>query len=220
MTTKAKPAFPQKDRSNGARRQITLRNDFYRDGFRLLVIALPLMALLLLAAGLAIYHLLNRPADRTYFTIDQENRVVKIVGLREPFITDSKLLEWVSERVVRSTRLDPLNLVAQVNDLRPDYTKEGFEGFQQALVDSGTVEMMQRKVLVMSGTLTGSPVIIKQGVEAGVYTWRVRMPMVVDFKSAAATNQRKRVVDVVVVRRHTIENPSGIAISQSIWRDV
>lgn len=197
-----------------------LRNDFYRDGFRLLVIAIPLLLVLLVAAGMSIHTLLNRPADRTYFTIDQENRVVKIVGLREPFITDSKLLDWVSERVIRSTRLDPLNLVAQVNDLRSDYTKEGFEGLQQALVESGTVEMMQRKVLVMSGTLTGAPVILKQGVENGIYTWRVRMPMLIDFKSAAAANQRKRVVDVVVVRRHTVENPSGIAISQSVWRDI
>jgi hypothetical protein len=43
--------------------------------------------------------------------------------------------------------------------------------------------------------------------------------MMVDYRSAQKSAQKKRVIEVTVVRRQTIESPDGIGISQFVASD-
>lgn len=217
---KQSAAKPQSNNTGGLER-IKLRNEFYRDGFRYLVTSQPLLAIaLVISLGFNVAQF-KRPPQNHYFAIDGENRLVPIRALSEPFITEAKLLSWVNERVAKAYRMDPQNYKAQVNEMIPDFTPNGFAQYVESLKASGIIDFMVKNLLVSSATSTGVPLITERNVTPnGTYYWRVQVPILVEYRSATQAATKKRIVEVVVVRRHTVESPQGIGISQFIARDV
>jgi intracellular multiplication protein IcmL len=211
---------PKAPSSTGALERITLRNGFYRDGFRSLVTGTPILALcLLVSIGLNVVQF-NRPAQNHYFAIDPENRLVPIRSLSEPYITEAWLLNWVSTTVTRSYRIDPQNYKAQVMEMAPDYTPEGLQQYIDSLKSSGTIKFITDNLLVSSAIPTGTPLVVERNVTpSGVYYWRIQMPILVEYRSATKSAQKRRVVEVVVVRRQTMDSPKGVGISQFVATD-
>lgn len=204
----------------GGLKAVRLRFEFYRDGFRWLVTTAALLAIAVIVQAVSIHHLLGRKPVERYFTVDNAGRVIPVKALSEPFVNPTTLATWAAERILKAYRLDPKNYVAQAEEQRSSFTPDGFEQYKASLVTSGTIELMTKRLLVMSATPLGTPVVVKEGVEEGVYYWKVRMPVLVDFQSATAQTQRRRIVEIVIVRRHTIEAPLGIGISQFVARDM
>jgi intracellular multiplication protein IcmL len=213
-----KPTMPK---NVGGLERVTLRNEFYRDHFRQLVIATPLLAGALLASvGLNMFQF-SRPAVNHYFAIDADGRLVPIKSLREPFVTEAKLLNWVVEKATRAYRMDPQNYKAQVSEMSGDFTIEGYAQYVESLKSSGMIDFMTKNLLVSSAIPTGAPLIVERNLTPdGVYYWRVQVPVLVEYRSATKQAQKKRIIEVVVVRRPTVESPQGIGISQFVANDV
>lgn len=214
-------AIPPKTPPNtGALERVALRNSFYRDGFRSLVTGTPIIALcLLISIGLNVVQF-NRPAQNHYFAIDSENRLVPIRSLSEPYITEAWLLNWVSTTVTRSYRIDPQNYKSQVMEMAPDYTSEGLQQYIDSLKSSGTIDFITKNLLVSSAIPTGTPLVVERNVTpSGVYYWRIQVPILVEYRSATKSAQKRRVVEVVVVRRQPLDSPKGVGISQFVATD-
>lgn len=229
LTLGAKKAPPSKPASaasrdkpppKGALEPITLRYEFYRDGFRVLAAILPVIGIALCGSVYLNIWQYKRPERQHYFAVDPDNRITEIKALTEPYVNDAKLLSWVSERVTKAYRLDPVNYKSQVAQMAGDFTPEGYESFIESLKSSGVIEFITKNLLISSSVPMGTPLVVQRGVtESGVYFWRVQTPVLVSYTSATKSAQIKRVVEVVVVRRHTVEAPSGIGISQFVATD-
>jgi intracellular multiplication protein IcmL len=223
-STKLAAAAPAKPRPVEGpvrgREQVMLRYEFYRDGFRAMVTILPIVGLALVGSvGLNIAQY-RRPDINHYFAVDPDNRITEIKALREPYVNDAKLLSWVSERVTKAYRMDPVNYKSQVAEMAMDFTPEGYESYIESLKSSGVIEFMTKNLLVSSAIPTGTPLVVERNITpSGVYYWRVQVPVLVSYTSATKVAQKKRVIEVVVVRRHTVEAASGIGISQFVATD-
>lgn len=203
----------------GALEAVILRMEFYRDKFRLMASTLPVLVVALLASiSLNFYQATRKPVER-YFTVDSAGRLTKIVALTEPYVTDAFIASWVSDKVARAYSIDPQNYRRQVGDLEPFFTAEGHDQYVASLQSSGTIDLITKKLLVMTGVPTGAPVVVDHGVADGVFFWKVQVPVLVSYRSSTQSAQKNRIVEVTVVRRQTMESPEGIGISQFVASD-
>jgi intracellular multiplication protein IcmL len=209
--------------TSGVLETIRLRNTWYRDMFRMQAPALLIVSIaLLISLTLNVVLAMKKPVER-YFTVDGAGRVIPIRSLTEPYVTPAFLTTWVSESVIRAHALDPQNYRTQVADLRGRFTPTGYEQFVESLKSSGTIDFMTKRLMVQSAALRASPVITEQGLDqaTGTFFWRIQVPVVVDFRSATASvAPRQRVVEVLVVRRQTLDAPEGVGIAQFVSRDI
>lgn len=206
-------------RNTGALESVHLRNEFYRDKFRALATAMPiLVGALLLSLGLNFALATRKPVNH-YFAVDGAGRIVPIRALSEPYVTDAYLASWVSEKVSRAYSMDPQNYRRQVADLEPFFTPDGHQQYVTSLQSSGTIDVMTKNLLVLSGVPTGAPVVVGRGVADGVHFWKLQVPMLVEYRSSTKSAQKKRMVEITVVRRQTIESAEGIGISQFVASD-
>lgn len=220
MTTTTNPKRPPQAAA-GALGATQLRYQFYRDGFRMAVTASVILSVGLLVALAVIAYLASRPPKNTYFSVDPAGRVVKMTALSSPYVNSTFIQSWVADRVSRAYAMDPKNYRTQVAELAGDFTPDGFESYKASLEKSGIIDFMTKNFAVSSAVPTGTPLIAQEGeLSDGTYHWRVRVPMLVEYKSASKTSPPvRRVVEVLVVRRHTIEAPLGIGIAQFVAVD-
>jgi intracellular multiplication protein IcmL len=208
-----------RSKPTGGLEQVTLRNEFYRDKFRMMASSLPvLLVALTISVSLNVVLATRKPVER-YFTVDPAGRLTKIVALAEPYVTDAFVASWVSDKVSRAYSIDPQNYRREVSDLEPFFTQDGHQQYINSLQSSGTIDLITKKLLVMTAVPTGAPVVVGHGVADGVFFWKVQVPMLVSYRSSTQSAQKNRIVEVTVVRRQTMESPEGIGISQFVASD-
>lgn len=205
-----------KSPSRGGREAVMLRNEFYRDKFRLLATCVPILAVALLVSVVLNVVQATRKTERDYFSVDEKGRVTPIVALSEPYVTDSYLLSWVSETVSRAYSFDAQNMQRQIGDLQPEFTPDGYNQYVEALQSSGIIDFVKKNLLIVSATPRGIPVITRTGSVGGAVVWQVQIPMLVQYRSNTKSAEKQLMVQLSVIRRQTIESPRGIGISQFI----
>jgi intracellular multiplication protein IcmL len=218
MAAKQSNQVPNKN--NGAIETVKLRNEFYRDNFRTLALAAPVLAFALVLSIVLNVFLATREPSQRYFTVDGAGRVIPVRALTEPYVTDTFLTNWVSENVTRAFSMDPLNYRRQAAEMEPNFTEEGYAAYIDSLKESGVIEFMTKNLLISSAVAQGAPVIVEKGVANGLFFWKLQMPILVQYRSAQKGTEKRRMVNVTVVRRQTLENPLGISISQMVAFDI
>jgi intracellular multiplication protein IcmL len=199
-------------RATGETEKIVARQNFYVDGWRIMLGALPILSIaLLISIGFNIYQVLRQPEPRYFAT--HEGRLIPIAALNLPYVDERFVLQWVTDAVSAAYAIDFMNYRSQLNAARKYFTQAGFESLENAYKER-RLKMIVDGMLVSSGVVTSTPVIVGTGVVNGVFLWKVRVPVIVTL-----TNNSQRIVNnymltIVVSRTQTYENPYGIAISQ------
>lgn len=195
---------------------VRLRNNFYRDNYRRLILAvLAVLALNAILLGIIIYQYKVRPEPR-YFATSAEGRITPIFPLTSPVLATSELLQWANEAAVAAYSYNFANYQKALQDASQYFTSEGWNNYQTALKNSRNLETVINKKLVVSAQATGAPVILDQGKIGDHYAWKVQMPLLVNFQSINTNIQTPLVVTLLITRVSTLYVPKGIAIAQYI----
>lgn len=201
----------------GALERVILRNNFYRDNYRRLVlICLGLIILSICLIFWGFYERNKQPAAQ-YFATTFDGKLIPLIPLSQPGITDNALLQWITEAAVASYSFNYVNYRKALQDSRIYFTKTGYEYFLKALSDSNNMNAVQSKKMIVSAIPTGAPVILKKGVyndgARAIYTWEVQLPMEIDFRSATDLIKQQVSLNMRVVRVPTLESPQGVGIA-------
>jgi intracellular multiplication protein IcmL len=81
---------------------------------------------------------------------------------------------------------------------------------KKALTDSGNLDAVVQKKLVISAIATGSPVILNRESENGKFTWQVQLPLLVTWQSANDNIQSHLVVNMRIVKMSDKERDFAI----------
>lgn len=202
--------------SVGGAEVVALRNGFYRDNFRTLALSVPVLAgALVVSIALNAWLIAVKPEPR-YFTVDKTGRMVQQVPSNVPYLTAGQLLNFAAETVNRAYRWDAVNFRGSLQEIADRFTPDGHQAFIKSLSDSGWIEDVQRKSMIVSSAPRGAPVIVGEGVSGGIYGWKVRYPIIVSLRSGSENKDIKLMVTLVIVRRNTTESEFGVGISQFI----
>lgn len=195
---------------------VALRNKFYKDSQRKVILAL-LVAILVnvVLASLVVYMITHPPAPK-YFATTINGRITPLFPLDEPNQSDSAVLQWANQAAIAAFTYNFVNYRDELQASSGFFTAEGWDQFLGALQQSNNLDAVKAKKLVVSAVATRAPIILQKGVLNGRYSWRVQMPILVTYQSASEFTQQNNVVTMLITRVSTLNSPRGIGIAQFV----
>ena len=191
---------------------VRLRNNFYRDNYRRLIVALMfLLVVTTVLAAVTLYQATHRP-DPKYFASTSDGRIMQLYPLDEPMLTPGELLQWAHRAAISAYTYNFVNYRDAFQQLQNQFTPDGWRFYEDALRVSRMLEMVVAKKLVVSAVATGTPVIVDQMVIDGRYAWKVQIPLLVTYQSPNEQTQQPLIIYMVISRVPTVDMPRGIAI--------
>jgi len=199
---------------------VRFRNNFYRDGYRR-VLALLLISFLL-NAGLAFivyFQIATRPTP-TYFATNEDGTLKELIPLNLPHVSQEQLLSWASQAALASYSFNFLDYRANLQSARKYFTPNGFDTFVKALDQSGNLQTVITRRLVVKPVITDVPIILREGmINNQRYGWRIQIPMLVQYVSASDKIEQPILATLLVVRVSTLDSSQGIAIESFVTED-
>ncbi|HLB57302.1 MAG TPA: DotI/IcmL/TraM family protein [Gammaproteobacteria bacterium] len=195
---------------------IRLRNDFYRDGFHkvLLALGMILFAIILLVAT-SLYLFLAKPPP-VNFASDNEWRIVPAVPLNQPYLKTADLIQWVSTVLPDVFTYDFINYKNQLNANAPNFTDAGWSKLLGVLNNYEGYTAVVNAKLFVNGSAGGAPFILNQGLLSGKYGWWVQMPINLGYSSYERNYTQPITLQILVVRIPTLNNLYGVAIDNIV----
>ena len=191
---------------------VRLRNNFYRDNYRRLVVSLMVLLVVVVAlVGAVFYQIANRPEPK-YFATTVDGRIMPLFSLSEAMLSPGELLQWAHRASISAYTYNFVNYRDAMQQLQNQFTADGWRYYENALRTARTLEMVIAKKLVVSAVATGTPVILDQAVISGRYSWKVQVPLLVTYQSPNEQTQQAMIVTMIVSRVPTVDMPKGIAI--------
>lgn len=195
---------------------VQLRHNFYYDGHKKLMMALmAALGIIAILVGTLVYQITNPPTPK-YFAVNPDGRVIRLPPLNEPNMTPSALLQWANMAAIAAYTYSFVNYRQELQSASTYFTPEGWQNFISALQDSGNLNAVISKKLIVSAVAKGAPVILNEGLLNGRYTWRVQMPMLITYQSASQKSDQDVVVTMLITRVSPLNSARGIGIAQFI----
>lgn len=195
---------------------VTLRNDFYRDGQRKLIMILFISLFANLVLTVLLGYIITHPPAPKYFATSINGRITPLVALDEPNQSDSAVLQWANQAAIGAFTYNFVNYQTELQAASGFFTAEGWTQFLTALQESNNLDAVKAKKLIVSAVATRSPIILQKGILNNRYSWRIQMPILVTYQSASEFSQQNNVVTMLVTRVSTLNSPRGIGIAQFV----
>lgn len=199
---------------------LMLRQNFYRDNYRMLAYFCVLLLFAIMGVmGWIFYERTNKPEQQFYATTSN-GKLLKLSPLNRPNLSNAALIDWVLEAATAAYNFNFGNYQEVIQNMKNYFTDKGYENYLSALTDKKVIEEVREKRLVVFAVATGTPVILNEGpLPDGIYAWKVQMPMLVTYQSAASQRKQHLILTVFIARRPTLENPKGVGIASFIVRE-
>ncbi|ASQ45263.1 type IVB secretion system apparatus protein IcmL/DotI [Legionella clemsonensis] len=195
---------------------VAMRNTFYRDGQRKIMVALLISILVNCILGSLAFYLLTHPPAPKYFATSINGRITPLYPLNEPNQSDSAVLQWANQAAIAAFTYNFVNYREELQASSGFFTADGWTQFLNALQESNNLDAVKAKKLIVSAVATRAPIILQKGILNGRYSWRVQMPILVTYQSASEFSQQNNVVTMLITRVSTLNSPRGIGISQFV----
>lgn len=195
---------------------VTLRNNFYKDSQRKVMLALSIALVLNILLASVLGYIIANPPEPKYFATSINGRIVPLVPLNLPNQSDPAVLQWANQAAIAAFSYNFVNYRDELQASSGFFTAEGWDQFLNALQQSNNLDAVKAKKLIVSAVATRAPIILQKGLLNGVYSWRVQMPILVTYQSASEFTQQNNVVTMLIMRVSTLNSPRGIGISQFV----
>jgi intracellular multiplication protein IcmL len=126
---------------------------------------------------------------------------------------------WSSRAAIAAFSYNFLDYQDDLQQMRQYFTAAGFDNYLEALQQSGNLDTVLSKRLVVKGVVTEVPVIVQHGLIKGRYAWKIEIPMLISYVSANETLEQPILVTMLISRVPTKDKPQGIAIAQFVVED-
>ncbi|MDA9832850.1 DotI/IcmL family type IV secretion protein [Gammaproteobacteria bacterium] len=145
-------------------------------------------------------------------------KVVYSRSLASPIKGLDDVMSWGASQSLNLFTTNFQNYYKMYDKASDAFTKEGWAQIREQLVSSGLFEAVIEKKLVSTAIVRRPPVLVKQGVLNGRWTWQEQFEMTVNYESASENRSVNYVVTLRLVRvpvNFGINN-SGLAIDSLV----
>ncbi|KTD55420.1 type IVB secretion system apparatus protein IcmL/DotI [Legionella quateirensis] len=195
---------------------VALRNQFYKDSQRKVILALLIAIVVNFVLGSLLIYIITHPPAPRYFATTINGRITPLFPLNEPNQSDSAVLQWANQAAIAAFTYNFVNYRDELQASSGFFTADGWDQFLNALQSSNNLDAVKAKKLIVSAVATRAPIILQKGVLNGSFSWRVQMPILVTYQSASEFTQQNNVVTMLITRVSTLNSPRGIGISQFV----
>jgi len=194
---------------------IKVRNEWYRDSFKKIATILLVSASLNVIFGILIGYRYLNPTQPKYFATNDAGQIIPIVALSEPNLSSSAIIQFASDAARNAYSFNFSNYKDRLNAVGAKYfTPRGFDDFVNAVNESGNLEAVKKKRLIVRTITTGIPSIGKRGVLNGIYTWYVEVPVKIMYKGSASEYGQDKIIAMTIQRRSALKSSKGLGVVQ------
>ncbi len=153
----------------------------------------------------------------TFYVNPPNGPTREIFPLDAPNVTPSSLVNWVTQAVTSAYTIDFYNYQSNIDNLKQYFTIDGYDNYLTALNKSGTLKKIISDKLIVSAVAINTAVILQEGMMNNIYSWKIQIPVLLNYQGASTTSTQKTiVVNVLVNRVPTDLAPKGIGIAQIV----
>ena len=156
----------------------------------------------------------THPTPPKYFAVSPNGRVTPIEALSTPLLSTAQLLSIAQQWSVDNYTFNYQNYRREFQRIASHFSADAWKQWFASLNSKGILAAMKRNNWVVSAVPTGAPVIIAQGMVNGAYSWRIQMPMLVDYASNVSHKNIHYVVTMVLQRAPATEHANGVKMVQ------
>lgn len=195
--------------------RVILRNEYYRDGYRLALRVAVVQSFIMIGLIAAMFFVIkvHQPENR-YFATTEDGRLIPMVSLTQPNLSNPALMSWVAQAATETMTFGFNDYRRRLQESSRNFTQRGWESFTNALQAARIIESIEANSQVISAAPRGAPVLTSEGVVNGQYQWIVQIPMVLSYQAGSKTRADNWIVTLVVVRVPRLESPNGVGIAQ------
>lgn len=195
----------------------SLENRAYINYYPWLFYSIIISIFVLLGMGsLVFFQMYNRPLP-PYYAIQPNGQKMLLEPNLSPSLIAPTIIRFAGKATTLAYTFDFVNYNSQISQARSYFTDKGWEDFNASI--SSTIGSIVQRQLVVTGVISGTPVIANEGPLPGAdYAWRVQIPFLVTYQSANQTTKSNTMVTVTIVRVPTAQNPQGIGIDRFVMR--
>lgn len=139
--------------------------------------------------------------------------------LNQAGITPEQLVKWSGDSLINVYTYNFKNVGQILQSGRSYFTDKGYKEFQSSLQGSQWLQNLQRKRFDVIPVFDDPGEIVSQGVEQGIYTWTVRMPLVLHLRGPFEMTKERKVFLIKIKREDLSEYPTGLAIDSFAIKD-
>jgi intracellular multiplication protein IcmL len=191
---------------------VRLKNDFYRDGFNKIFLALILIGVAIGLLLLTSFYLHTRKPSPVVFVTDDDGRVFGPAPLDKAFLKDADLIQWVNDAIVRSFNFDFINYKDQLANIKSYYTDNGYSKLLALLGSYASESQVENGKLFVSAGASGTPVMYNEGIIDGRYAWILHFPIGLHYSSGNKNSSATINLEITVIRTQVDNEIAGIAI--------
>jgi len=208
---------PPQQMPSGPLVSVVTRNEFYRDGFRKMINLAIFEAIIIVGLILTlIVYINNSKAQDRYFATTADGRIMQLVPLDRPNMSEAALMSWVSQAATDVMTFGYHDHVKQLQSASRYFTRTGWDSFTSALQRARIVESVKTLQQVVTAVPRSAPVLLRRGVVGGRYRWEVQLPIAVTYKGATEGRTDNLLLTLLIERVSALENPDGVGIDQWI----
>jgi intracellular multiplication protein IcmL len=190
-------------------------NDFYRNhSQKVLVGFIVCLMIMLIMVIVLLYQLKHRPIP-PFVAVSPDGQKMQLHSYDDPNLLSSTLIKWASKAAVAAYTYDFYNYPGQLQMAQPYFTEAGWTSYRQSI--QALLDTITTNKLFVNGVVSSPPVISNQGSLGGYdRVWRIQIPFLVTFQSSESTTNASYMVNLMIVKVPTTENPAAIAIDQFV----
>lgn len=153
----------------------------------------------------------NKPKP-IYFYVNKNNQLINPIPLNKAGISNASLLNWYSEAIMNAYSFNYKNKNTKISKLKSYFTENGFNKFKTTIDEDVMFSGIEENKLISSMRVLEAPEILQDGIVKGVYTWNIKLPVIVFLQNEASRRSLRLDIETIVIRVPEITSPMGILI--------
>lgn len=196
------------------------RNEFYK---RLHFLALGVFGLSMFVSVFLLcilYYIYTHPVEALYFATDDESRLIPIVPVNKPNMSNDQVAAWTVTAVQKAFSYDYVNYRLQLQNAQKYFTNYGWNKYMEAIKANNNLLAISQRKMVAVATVAGAPKLVTQGVLSGAFAWKFEMPVLVTYMTPPYDDKSRFSnpldVTVIVQRQSQLQSYEGLGILQMV----
>lgn len=163
--------------------------------------------------------LINRDVPPVYFAVTPDGRLIRLVPLNEPLVSQEKVVQFAQDCISRSFTLTFVDkdLKEHLNSLHGTkgcYTDQGYHALMADPGFSDLIAKIRERRQISSVVATGAGVVTATSKRGDpIYKWTVQQPISITLVSQTEKRSYSFIIETNIERVPTVDSPDGISTS-------
>lgn len=212
----------------GALEMVLLRNYYYRDSYRKLMILC--LCLLFAFIGLIFFLLYEQKhiPPPVYFATTYDGTPIQLVPLNRANMQANALIAWSVDAATSAYSINFINYRRSIQNARAFFTRKGYQSYLKAIKESRNLDAVQKRKMIVYAKLNGTPTILQDSSinpnlsADGRFAWQVQIPLVITYENSNPDDKviQNNVLTMLITRVSSLEATAGVGIDSFVLRQV